>query len=145
MLHIISLVGVRENIRATLAATQHDYSVMPKTHEVSLGYWSFKVIQGRLPSSAFRAIAIGESVIQGDILLKQNQPLAERFYQHLIAKSTLPLHTSWPDKLLKIAQQEQMLGLLESHKLRGYALAQRIDTRETAVGRTLMNDGLPEI
>lgn len=109
---------------------------------MNLGYQSFKVIQGRLPNGAFHAIAIGERVTQGNILiLKENDTLAERFYIALLGKSTLPLHTSWQERLLELARKENLLTRLSSYGIHAYALKDY----ETQVRRALVSGELPEI
>lgn len=149
ILHLISLVGVRESVRAALAAMQQGHSAVLTEGEntiVNLGYQSIKVIQGRLPNGAFHAIALGERVTQGDILiLKKDDTLAERFYTSLLEKSTLPLHTSWQDKLLELAQDTNLISPIAAHGLRAYALGGNLSSFETQVRHALISRELPEI
>lgn len=149
ILHFISLVGVRESVRAALAAMQHGHSAVLSQGEntsVNLGYQSIKVIQGRLPNGAFHAIALGERVSQGDILiLKEDDTLAERFYTALLNKSTLPLHTRWQERLLELAREENLLTKLSSYGVQAYALGDGLGSFETEVRRALVRRELPEI
>lgn len=148
-LHLISLVGVRESVRASLAAMQHGRSAVlteGETTLINLGYQNIKIIQGRLPNGAFHAIALGERVTQGDILiLKQDDTLAERFYTALLEKSTLPLHTSWQERLLELAWEENVLTKLPSYGVQAYALSDNLTDYETTIRRALVSGELPEI
>ena len=148
-LHLISLVGVRESVRAALTAMQHGHSAVLTESEntiVNLGYQSIKIIQGRLPNGAFHAIALGERVTQGDILIfKQGDTLPERFYTALLEKSTLPLHTSWQQRLLELAWEENVLTKLPSYGVQAYALSDNLTDYETTIRRALVSGELPEI
>lgn len=148
-LHLISLAGVRESVRATLAALQHGHSGALKSDETTLvnfGYQSVKILQGRLLSGAFQAIAVGKTVTNGDILiLKEKASLAKLFYHALLKKSTLPLHTSWQDKLLELAQETNLLTPISAHGVRAYALGSNLSTFETQVRHALIREELPEI
>ena len=102
MLHLCSLIGTRESVRATIASLQNGQNGVLKSGSnhtpVSLGYQRISAAQARLPSSAFQAVMVGERVKDGIILVLQLQAsLAERFYHSLIQKSTLPLHSAWQD------------------------------------------------
>lgn len=149
ILHLISLVGVRESIRAALSALQHGHSAALKTHKttlVNLGYQNIKITQGRLPSGAFQAIAVGEKVRSGDILiLPEGASLAERFHLALLEKSTLPLHTSWQDKLLELAQDTNLITPISAYGVQAYALSDNLSTFETHVRHALIRGELPEI
>lgn len=148
-LHLISLVGVRESVRAALAAMQIDHSAViqgKETSLVSLSSQSNRVVQCRLPSGVFHAIAIGERVTQGNILiLKDGASLAERFYSALLDKSTLPLHSNWQDKLLSLSKHSQLLTPLASNGVQAYALGEQLGDFESQVKRALVNHELPEI
>lgn len=149
VLHLVSLIGIRESVRAALAAMQHGHSAVLKTNEttlVNLGYQSVKVIQGRLPNGAFHAVAIGEGIKNGDILiLKDGMPLAERFYRYLITKSTLPLHSSWQERLLMLAETNGMITKLATHDIEAYIFDKPIGTFEALIRHALVNRELPEI
>lgn len=148
-LHLISLMGVRESVRAALSAMQHGHSAVLKddqTNLVSLSYQSIKVIQGRLPSGAFHAIAIGERVTSGGVLiLKEGTSLAGRFYLALLDKSTLPLHTSWQDKLLELARETKLITPIAAYGVQAYALDTNLSSFETQVRHALIRGELPEI
>ena len=148
-LHLISLVGTRESVRASLAAMQHGHSAVLKSEDttlVNLGYQSIKVIQGRLPNGAFHAIALGQRVTQGDVLvLRESDSLSERFYTALLTKSNLPLHSSWQETLLEIAQQGKLLTKVPSYSVQAYALSNGLGAFETQVRRALVSRELPEI
>lgn len=148
-LQLISLAGVRESVRAAIAAMQHHHSASLKTDQttlVGLGYQNTQVIQGRLPNGSFHAIVMGESVTNGDtFIVKPGTSLAERLYHHLLQKSTLPLHTSWQPTILNLAQTDGSLQKLESYDLAAYTLQKPIGDLEAHIRHALIRGELPEI
>lgn len=150
ILHLCSLVGTRESVRAIIAALQHGQNGDLKSGSnpvpVSLNYQRINAVQARLPSGAFQAVIVGERVKDGTILVLQPQAsLVERFYHYLIQKSTLPLHSAWQDELLELAQTTTMLEKLPSLYLKGYGVCGDLTAFEGIIRRAIQKGELPDV